>query len=504
MSSTTPPSPVAAQASPSEKGLAHKTMRGMYWALTSIALSQGASILSQLILGYKLTSEFGLNMVAVAAIATIGTLRDAGLRKIVIVRGAEYATLAHPVFVLGLIVNFLAAILLSGAAPWLAYHGFQEPQPRLMPMLWITAASFIISSFGVMQSAKLAIDMRFKAIAAQAVASGVIRQMSQAVFALLGFGELSFALPLILVAVFDAISFRWLAGSVPRGGRLTWPLVRELFRDSKWIMLTVLGMTLTYRADGFIVARFEDFDTVVAFYGWAVMLTFQVLQPFTHAVFSIVLPVYSRIKLDLPRLSQAFLRMIGVVALVAVPAVIAICMLVPFVIHKMPLWNGKWDPAIPLVVLFLVSTPFRSLQACAIALDESRGRFDRSARLNLLDGVTTLLAVGIGVHLGGLIVIGVAVALQRSIVGLMHCLISGSKAGLSVSSQLRRILPPVGLGVLIAVGIFALRYWNHDAVSIPTLAILAAPAVGAYLALSFLFMRSRWKDVLSVVFPGRG
>lgn len=471
----------------------------MYWALMSVALGQGASLLSQLILGYKLNSEFALNMVAIAAFATIGILRDAGLRKIAIVRGAQFANLAHPLFVLGLIVNLIAAVLLSAAAPWLAYHGFQKPQPSLMPMLWITAASFVISSFGVMQSAKLAIDMRFKAIAIQGVASGMVRQASQAAFALMGFAELSFALPMLLVATFDAITLQYLAGSLPRGGKLTWALVRDIFRDTKWIMLTVLGMTLAYRADGFIVAKFEDFNHVVMFYAWAVVMTFQVLQPFTYAIYTTVMPVFTKMADEVPRLAQAYLRMIGVVSFISIPAVITICALVPFAIHIMPLWHGKWDPAIPVVVLFLIATPMKSLQACAMALDESQSRFARTAMLNIGDGITSLTAVAIGVAVGGMVEIGIAVFIQRALYGVFHCIYSGTKAGLTVGQLLGRIWPPVLLGTAIGVLMVATIKWGPHFNAYYLAAALTLPAVGLYVLVSRLLMSNLWSETRAVI-----
>lgn len=478
-------------------GMAAKLTRGAVWSFLGLFISQGSSVLSQIVLGYKLSTEFALYMVAVAALSTIGIIRDVGLRKILVVRGSEYDTLARPVFLVALAINVACALALLVAAPFLARHSFETYQPRLIPMMWVIAASVVLSTFGSVQAAKLSIDLRFKAGAAQAAASGVLRQLSQAIFALAGAGAMSFVWPMVVVALFDAMSLRWLVGPIPKGGRLTLELLKELFHLSKWIMAALLGMVLTYRADGFIVARYEDLGTVVTYYGWAIALTVQALQPFTNVIYGLVLPAFSKIADDAARVRLAYLRMTGVVTFVSAPLVLAMCLACPIAIHLV--WRGRWDPAIPAVALILAATPFKSLQACALAFDEAHARFRRSGLMLIADGVTALIAVTIGVLSGGLVAIASAILIQRSLFTAFHALYVGRSAGIPMRKMIPRTMFPLliaaGMAAIVVVPAIVLAGSRANLV----IGLLSAPAVGLCIFLSYLIMPDRWAETLQTV-----
>jgi hypothetical protein len=499
--STNAPEAMAAPGGPAaNQGMAARVTRGAMWSFIALAISQGASIGSQVVLGYKLKTEFALYMVAVAALSTIGIIRDVGLRKILIVRGDDYAALARPVFIIAFAINLLCALVLVALAPYLARHSFETPQPTLVPMMWVIAASVAVSSFGTVQSAKLAIDLRFKAIAAQVAVSGVVRQVAQAGFALAGFGAMSFVWPMLVVAIFDAVSYRWLGGAMPKGGRLTRDLFVDLFHLSKWIIVALLGTVLTYRADGFIVARFEDLENVVTYYGWAIALTVQALQPFTYVIYSTVLPAFARINSDPMRTRLAYLRMASVVTFVAAPAVLWMCLVSPLGIHLV--WRGKWDTAIPAVALILAATPFKSLQACALAFDESHSRFRRAAILLIADGATALIAVTIGVLSGGLVAIASAILIQRIAYNSFHAFYVGHSAGLSRRKMLARISPPLLVAALIGTTFVlwpSMQFGAGSSKAYLYMGVLSVPAVLIYAAFAYAFFRDRWAEALEIV-----
>lgn len=414
---------------PHAQSLTRQTRDGAIWSVGGMVLMQGSTVAAHIIVGNLLSTEYALNMMIVTVTMVAALLRDAGIRKIAIASGTErFPLVARQLQQLTWILNLAVTLLLLAITPLLWRYAFDTPQPRLAPMLWILAAAFAISPYGSMGWAKLAIDLQFRTIALLTLGSYIVRNGSLIVLALLGFKELALVLPTLFSVIFEAIGARLCAGPIPRGPRLTWRTAIDTLMTSRWVMLAILGTILATRSDSFFVARVGGFDfaTTVTDYGFALTLMAAALTPFTHVLQITLTPVFVRLADDAERLGNAFLRVLGVASVIGSGAWLPGILLSAPTLHL--IFRGKWDDATPIFIALLCTLIPKSLQAAALALDESRGWFKRVAILVAIDGSTTALFAFAGAWGGNPVWLAAAITAHHAIFCVCHVLYVSRRA----------------------------------------------------------------------------
>jgi len=133
---------------------------------------------------------------------------------------------------------------------------------------------------------------------------------------------------------------------------------RELFNFSKWLLLNNILIFANNRGADFVIGRLNGARALGIYsvsYEIANMPTTELVWPISRAVF----PGYSRLAGDTPELARTFLQVIGLVALLTVPAGALIGLVAePFVLL---LLGPKWLDAVPLIQVLAVFGIVRSL-----------------------------------------------------------------------------------------------------------------------------------------------
>lgn len=393
-----------------------RTARGVLWSALAVLITKASSFVSQLALGWLLSKDdFGIYAIAVSAGSLASVFKDGGTRKILIHQGDQFERLATPVFQLSLAFNCATAGVLALAAPWIgqAYRATELP-----PLLWIVAASIVLSTFGTVQRTKLTVDLRFRANSAISAASAVLRHAATVLFALLGFGPQSFVLPLILVALFEAAAGYVLVGSARRGPSLDWATAKLLMGQSQWLILSTLLMVLSLQGD-YLVAGAIQTKEVLGVYFFAFQLTVALSAPFSSSVNAVLTPSLARLKDDVPRQGKALLKSLRVLAMIAAPACTALVVIAAPAVAI--LWRGKWDAAVGAVQVLALSLPLRLLTPISMSLIDSRGQWRRGALLMALDAAGTLGAAALGAALGDAVVLAACVSAERAVVSVVQC-----------------------------------------------------------------------------------
>src|SRR5687767_7213201 len=214
--------------------LAPAALHGVKLLFILGVIARAASFISQLVLGYVLSQEdFGLYAMALGISSIVTLFRDAGAGRFLIVRSAEYHRLARPVLELSVIFNLVAAGLLVGAGGIAANA---KDAPILAWMMVVLAGSVILRSPTIVYRAKAMADLDFGLLWRVDMIGLFLQHGLLIVLALAGLGPLSFVLPMVAVALYELIALRLRTPAAP-GARLTWPVFREIFHTTKWIMI---------------------------------------------------------------------------------------------------------------------------------------------------------------------------------------------------------------------------------------------------------------------------
>src|SRR5688572_5777825 len=200
-----PPGPGATPAPPPAPapGLADRTFGGFAWLAAQTVASKAISFAAQIVLAWILVpGDFGYVGLAMTVAAFVGLLQQAGVRDVLIQRqDAAFRRWATPAFWMSLALGLVAAAVMAAAAP-LAAAVFRKPP--LEPLILVLAIAAPLQALAVVPTARLQIDLRFKAIAGVTTAAQVLTSVLTVVFAKLGFGAYSFVLPAPIVAGLQA------------------------------------------------------------------------------------------------------------------------------------------------------------------------------------------------------------------------------------------------------------------------------------------------------------
>jgi PST family polysaccharide transporter len=251
-------------ASPPRSSYGYLAARGLAWTTAVVMIGRATGFVTNLILGWLLAPrDFGIYAVAIGVSVIALTLRSAGVHRLLIQRGGEYHRLAQPFARLSLFINLVAMVLLGLSGPAAAEY-FRSP--TVIPLLWIIGLSMPLGVPAEILRSKLAIDLRFRAVALSNAVTMIATQLLTVLFALAGFGPFSFALPMAIVAAFDSLILALLVGLWPRGRRLDWTLASELFSSTIWIVLTGFAAALIVHGGSLVVGRRTDPVTTGLFY----------------------------------------------------------------------------------------------------------------------------------------------------------------------------------------------------------------------------------------------
>ena len=183
--------------------------RGFSWSFVSSLLVLLASLAAQLALGRLLSkSDFGIYAIAISFSNLLVVFRDGGVNRWLsrMSRGEFDRAIgkATSVAVLSCVVVALIVAFLSW--PVGAIYG----QSQVTDVLLVLALGLVISPYTVVGLAKLNVDLRFREMAWIKLLSGFVRYGLAILLAWRGFGPLSFAWPVVAVAIVETALYAWL------------------------------------------------------------------------------------------------------------------------------------------------------------------------------------------------------------------------------------------------------------------------------------------------------
>ena len=487
----------SADSSP-DQPLRNVVTSGMLWATFGTLASKFASLGAQLVLGWVLSKEdFALYAIAIAWSTMVLALRNGGTQRLLIQQGEQYEDCATVFFKIALFFNGLGFLILVTVAPVLSSV---YESPALVGLVWIIALSLPLNTASMMFQAKLSSDLKFAELTQLNTWSAVLRHGSMAVFALLGWGPVSFVLPLIVIAIFETIGGWHLVGKWPPNRPLTWLKMRGVLVDTRWIMLTTLAGILALNGDYLAVSLLQSKETLGVYY-FGFQLTFSIAVLFNNGVESVMMPTFSRLDHNQERQKAAFLKAVRLLMLGATLSCFALFLGASSLVHG--LWNGKWDSAIPVVQLLALSLPVKMVMPLGRSLMEGRGEWRIVSTLLLADGIGTVLAGGIGALLGGVISIAASVSVYNLAYGLFFCGIITRRIGGEIRTTFVPMLSTLAFGILALVITTLLTYLGSiDSTNIWVAAMLILTYSAIYLALTKIFLRDSLLEATNLVLRG--
>jgi PST family polysaccharide transporter len=424
----------------SNRELGRTGARGAAWLLAAQTANFATNFIAIVVLARFLSPEtFGIMAMAATVSNLIMLFRDFGFSAPVLtyrelsqgqLSGLYWANLAF-----GLLLTLVTVAVAPGVA-W--FYG----QPILTVVLSVLAVGFLIATTGVVQSALLRRELRFRALAAIQIGASLVAMATGIAAAAAGWGIWS--LVFMRLAQQAALG---LGARIANRWRPSWyrrdPGLPALLKMAAHVSSAQVTNYLSRNADNVLIGWYWG-DHWLGLYDQAYKLLVLPMQQLGQPLNSVLLPMLSRLDGQPGAYRAAYVRVLEKVTLATVPLACAMIAL-PETIVRIAL-GPRWLEAAPIVACLGIAMVYQPLSMALGSLLTSQKRSGLLASTGLVSAALTVLSFVIALPYGP-----VAVAASYAISGalvrvpLIYWMI-GKEGPVRTRDQVRMLLPSLWCG----------------------------------------------------------
>jgi teichuronic acid exporter len=408
------------------ESLDHSLVRGVAWTGTVKWITQIATWASTLVVARILSpDDYGLVGMASVYFGFLTIVSEAGLGMTVIARRelrgsqlAEVQTFAALMGLAGFVLSCLVSGLLAG------FFGM----PALKWVVIVLSVNFILISLRTVPQAVLQRELRFRRFAVLDGVNLLVTAVASVTLALAGARYWSLVVSTLIggmAATVLALSWRSLG--------FRWPnfrALRETLQTSREILLASIAWYVSTSSDLFVAGKMLG-ATALGTYSFAYTLAYSIVEKVTSFVNGVTSSIFSAAKHDRALLTRYVTRVMGVLALILLPATTGVALVAREMV--LVVLGAKWQGAIAPLRLLVLYAGVRSLTPILSQALTISGDTRYAMKRNIAGAICLPIGYVVGARWGG--IVGIAVA---SIV--VH-------APVVLFPQLHRVSQHLGIGI---------------------------------------------------------
>ena len=479
------------------ESLTRVTGRGFVWSFGGGVGQALLGIVSIVLLSRLLTpAEFGAAAAASLVVGLAGVLSQVGVGPALVQRKSLDDAEVSAAFVFSTGLSAVLALVLFVLTP---VFNLVVGLPADSSLLQLLSVSLLLLGIAAVPTGLLQRRLRFRAMmVVDLLAAGQGAIGVSLVLALLGFGAYSLVWGSIASSLITAVGCTLLARPPLRaaGPASMWRSLRPLLGFGAAFSVSQVGNWFALNADNFVTANLLG-PGPLGVYSRAYRLLSQPANLIGGAADKVLFPAMAKVRSDEQRLRNSYLRATSLVALVAGPSSVLLCVLAPELV--LILMGSDWtEVVLPLQIFAVVLVPRASYKISG-SLTRATGAVVGGAWRQWMYAGEVLVGCAIGARW---VVTGVAVGASLAIV--LHFLvmlrfsarISRGLMGAVLSLYVRKHVP-VAAVVLATTSATAALLREHDA---PVLTFLVAGSVGALSAVAAIAVARRvFREELEVL-----
>ena len=327
--------------------LSQRVVKGGFWVFFLRIVNRGFSLIRLIILARILSpSDFGLMGIALLTMSTLETFSQTGFQQALIQKKEDIKSYLNSAWTVLILRGFSLFIILYFIAPYAAIF-FDAPEAK--PMIRVIGFSILFQAFTNIGVTYFKKELEFNKEFIYQFA-GTLADFIVAISAVL-----------ILKNVW-ALVFGLLAGNLvrciisyfihPYRPHFSTELAKakELFGFGKWIMGSSILVFLITQGDDIFVGKILG-TTALGFYQLAYRISNMPATEITHVISQVTFPAYSKLQDNIPKLREAYLKVLQVTAFLSFPIAGLIFVLAP---DFTKIFLGeKWMPMVPAMMLLV-------------------------------------------------------------------------------------------------------------------------------------------------------
>jgi O-antigen/teichoic acid export membrane protein len=343
-----------------------KMVHGAAWMMLFKLVDRSLGLISTIILARLLVpADFGLVAMAMSLVAMLELFGAFGFDVTLIARESNERRHYDTAWTFNVLFGvFIAVALLLAARPAASFFS----DPRLVPVMAVLAAASFVQAFeniGVVAFRReLRFDREFRFLLGKRIA-GV---MVSVPLALAWQSYWALVAGILASRIANALLSYYVH---PYRPRLSMAAARELFGFSRWLLINRLLEFGRTRSGDIVIGRLAGAHSLGLYsvgYELAYLPATELVAPINRAVF----PGYARIAADRSRLKDHFLRVLGVIVALTLPAGAGIALtahlFVPLVL------GAKWLDAVTVIQVLALGGVLSALQSNFVSVYLAIGR----------------------------------------------------------------------------------------------------------------------------------
>ena len=460
-----------------EESLKSRAAKSVMWSAVERFSVQGAQFILTIIIARLVSpSDYGVIAMLGIFLAIAQTFVDSGFSCALMQKQdrteADFSTVFYFNIVIGVVIYLLLYLCSSFIADF--YN-----EPKLTIISKIVGLNLIISSFSVVQRAKLTIALNFKLQAAASFLAVVISGGCGVYMAYLGYGVWAIIVQTLLNNFISTLLLWIFAKWIPQMC-FSWKSFKILFGFGSKLLLSGLLHTLYTNLYSLVIGKkFSSLE--LGYYNRAYTIAYFPSNNISSIITRAIYPIQCSIQEE-ERFRNSFLQYLRIGAYIIFPLMIGLCILAePFVLLIL---TEKWVAMVPLLQIICIAymwNPIVAINNDILTAKGYSGYFLKSELIKKIAAVIILIVTipfGIEIMCVGLIVYAFCDILVISS-------FVQKKLEITIVSQIKSIFPVFLLNLFTGLSTFLFSSLIHSTLLKLILSTLFACAL--YFGLSYLF-----------------
>ena len=388
------------------ENLSRRVIKGGFWVFLLRIVRQFLSFGKLIILARILSpDDFGLLGIALLTIATLGTFSSTGFQQALIQRKEDISSYLDSTWTFLIFRGFFLFVTLYFIAPYVAVF-FDAAGAK--EIIRVTGFSVLIQPFtniGIIYFQKeLEFNKQFIYQLSGTLVDFIVSVL--AVLILKNVWSLVFGL---LAGNMTRCFISYLIHSYRPRLAINFSKVKELFGFGKWVLGASILIFLITQGDDIFVGKLLGI-TALGFYQMAYRISNMPATEITQVISQVTYPAYSKLQDDIPRLREAYLKVLQLTTFFSFPIAGSIFILGSDFTGL--LLGGKWLPMIPAMQVLTWWGAVRSMAGVNSSILQSVKRPDIITKLSAIKlPILAALLYPLAVKWG---IIGVSIAVLTS------------------------------------------------------------------------------------------
>ena len=367
--------------------LSQRLVKSGFWVFFLRIFNQGFSLLRLIILARILSpNDFGLMGIALLTMSILETFSETGFQQALIQKKEDIKLYLDSAWTVLILRGFVLFVILYFIAPYATIF-FNEPEAK--PIIRVIGFSMLFQAFTNIGITYFKKELEFnKEFIYQF--TGTLADFIVAISAVL---ILRNAWALVLGLLTGNMVRCFVSYLIhPHRPHLSSNLgkTKELFRFGKWILGSSILVFLITQGDDIFVGKILG-TTALGFYQLAYRISNIPATEITHVISQVTFPAYSKLQDNIPKLREAYLKVLQVTAFLSFPIAGLIFVLAP---DFTKIFLGeKWMPMVPAMMVLVWWGVIRGLVGAMSPVFLSIGKPEILTKMQFFQSVLLILLI---------------------------------------------------------------------------------------------------------------